>query len=107
MTANCGESTTTGKRLAAMGYHFIAARDLPDGRTAWIARFMFTHAIIVGSLDSAGYDDRWCYATSHAAKRALAAWKPESELEPYGWHRHPASGRRRPNGDAKNEYIQP
>jgi hypothetical protein len=39
------------------------------------------------------------------AVAALEAWDPALELEPCGWFRHPKSGRRRPDGDPEQEYI--
>jgi hypothetical protein len=73
---------------------------------AVICRFLSTDAILLISVDRAmlGYEDRWCYAPG-TADRALAAWNGAGE--PEGWHRHPTTGRRRPNGDASLEYINP
>ena len=68
-------------------------RLLPDGRYAGIAKFMFTSAVIVGTIgDIYGFDDRWCYHSTAEAVAALNAW--DGTGEPKGWHRHPASGRR-------------
>jgi hypothetical protein len=80
---------------------------LPGGRYACLSPFLFTVAIITGDLgDEWGYRDRWCYENSYLAAAALVEWgKRNYEGEPIGWHRHPDSGRRRPGGDASNEYI--
>ncbi|WP_046869335.1 hypothetical protein [Microvirga massiliensis] len=80
-------------------------RPLPDGRRwAGIRPLMFTHAIFVGQIgDKVGYDDRWCYHSYQDAKQALEAWTGEGE--PSGWHRNPRSGRRRPDGDPAQEYV--
>jgi hypothetical protein len=79
---------------------------LPRRRWAAVLPLMFTHAIVVGRLfDEVGYDNRWCYSTSEAAFKALDAW--DGEGEPEGWHRHPTSGRRRPEGDVTQEYVAP
>jgi hypothetical protein len=62
----------------------------------WVAitPFLFTHAIVKGKInDFWGYDDRWCYHSYNSAKEALDKWSFDGE--PEGWHRHPASGRRR------------
>jgi hypothetical protein len=37
--------------------------------------------------------------------RALREW--DGNGEPDGWMRHPDSGRRRPDGDAAREYVEP
>lgn len=73
------------------------------GCYACIVRFAFTHAIITGRFgDDDSYDDRWCYHDYATAKAALDAW--DGEGEPNGWHRHPATGRRR---DGEREWINP
>lgn len=97
------------KRFAAQSYlenfcGYGPIRWLPEDRWAATHRFMFTEAIIVGCLETVlyGYDDRWCFEPGSAAA-ALEAWSGEGE--PEGWHRHPDSGRRRPNGDKAREYV--
>lgn len=78
-----------------------------NGRWAGIFQFMFTGAIIVGQIgDKNCYDDRWCYHDTSAARKGLENWiEQRCEGEPQGWHRHPLSGRRRPDGDADQEYV--
>lgn len=92
--------------LRDQGYSFVV--DCGDGRWAGVMAFMFTVAIVVGRIDDhyPGYDDRWCYGTTDDAITALNLWMLSGfEGEPQGWHRHPASGRRRTNGDPETEYI--
>jgi hypothetical protein len=56
--------------------------------------------------DWTGYDESWCFATRELAFHAIAEWRSRGfEGEPEGWHRHPKSGRRRPEGDPAQEYI--
>lgn len=77
---------------------------LPDGRWGATNQFLFTCAILVGQMrDAYGYADRWCYASEAKAREALEAW--DGTGEPTGWHRHPDSGRRRPDGDPAQEYV--
>lgn len=78
-----------------------------DEKTAvWVTPLMFTFAVIVGPPGEPFYEDRWCYASSDAAINAAVAWEgPYPGTEPYGWHRHPTSGRRRENGDQACEYV--
>lgn len=80
----------------------------PDGRAVWVCPFMFTQAIIVGPAhDVSGYDDRWCYETRTGALAAARAWLANpDEPEPDGWHRHPTTGRRRPDGDPAREHVE-
>lgn len=82
---------------------YRSPRPLGSGRYACIMPLMFTAAIIVGRVGSMCYDNRWCFHSHDAAKRALDAWNGVGE--PEGWHRHPTTGRRRPDGDASREYI--
>jgi hypothetical protein len=35
----------------------------------------------------------------------MHAWNPDEQKEPEGWMRNPPTGRRRPNGNASQEYI--
>jgi len=78
-----------------------------NGRYCCIAPFAFTHAIITGRMgDNWGYADRWCFENIGLALTALFDWAGKDfEGEPQGWHRHPDSGRRRPEGDASKEYV--
>lgn len=79
-----------------------------DGRSIEVMPLMFTAAVIVTPLPItlwSGYTDRWCYGTVPAAVAAAKAWDGVPPGEPDGWHRHPSSGRRRPNGDPAAEYI--
>ena len=90
--------------LTDQGYQ--SPRLIGEGRYAAILPFMYTHAIIVGKVgDRYGYDDRWCFHGPEKARSALEAW--DGVGEPEGWHRHPATGRRRPEGIADLEYINP
>lgn len=77
------------------------------GKWAGLHRFAFTVAIIVGEMhDDYGYSDRFCFDHATVALAALLEWKARNfDGEPIGWHRHPDSGRRRPDGDPKKEYV--
>lgn len=73
---------------------YLDVRSLGDGRYSAIMPLLFTHAIIVGRIgDRVGYSDRWCYGGLSKARTAHNAW--DGQGEPDGWHRHPATGRRR------------
>lgn len=81
-------------------------RRLDDRRYVSVMPLIYTQAIIwgyVGDLDC--YEDRWCYHTAEAAILAASAW--DGTGEPEGWHRHPRTGRRRPDGDPTKEHIAP
>jgi hypothetical protein len=87
--------------LGQQGYDNIKV--LPNGDWAATHRFLFTTAI-VSDLHEYGYEDRWCYHTQATAEQALEAWSGIGE--PQGWHRHPGTGRRRPDGEAGKEHIE-
>jgi hypothetical protein len=95
-----------GQQIADMsGYEYYTR--LPEGRDACIARIGFNW-MIIADLTEWGYGDRWCFATKHLALRGLGMWiDADGKGEPQGWHRHPETGRRRPDGDASKEYINP
>lgn len=80
-----------------------------DGRAGWVMRMMFGARLIVGRCRedwrSDEYDDGWCYKDVSLATAALDRW--DGTGEPEGWHRHPTSGRRRPDGDPSREYVNP
>lgn len=79
-------------------------RMVAPGLYAAIRPFLFTSAVVtVRAGDTHGCDDRWCYHSHAEAKAALDAWNGEGE--PGGWHRHPASGRRR--GDDPPPWAPP
>lgn len=82
---------------------------MDSGVVVHVAPLMFTSAILVSPhLGSLGYADRWCYHTVGAALDAARAWTGDYPgSEPTGWHRHPATGRRRPDGDVSREYVSP
>jgi hypothetical protein len=90
---------------AEQGYYAVVPVGLEE--YAAVHRFMYTWGLLRGLLWlPEGYEDRWCYATLHGAVAGLAEWRSrEFRDEPQGWHRHPATGRRRPEGDATREYI--
>lgn len=78
------------------------------GDAGWCAleRFAYTFAILAG-CDRGGYRDRWCYESRAQALRAFQSWSGAKGTEPDGWHRHPDTGRRRPEGDREREYVAP
>ena len=85
---------------------------LDIGMRGWqvvaVLGFIYTSAIITRGADALlSYDDRWCYHDQPAAIAAARAWLAGDDPEPSGWHRHPATGRRRPGGDPAREHINP
>lgn len=67
---------------------------------------IFTTRVCIGPAKMEYLDDVWCYHRAEDALAAAEAWNGEGD-PPDGWHRHPMSGRRRPNGDPAREYVAP
>lgn len=87
-------------------YGYLAPRPIGNGRWAAVLPFIFTSAIVIGRMGCwETYNDRWCYHDKLDALRALGAW--DGVGEPEGWHRHPATGRRRTEGNPATEYVNP
>ena len=91
---------------AQWDHGFLYRRDLGDGRAVWIYRMIYTWAVCIGTIGDREYDDRWCYMTLNDARAAMDIWDPLTQPEPTGWHRHPGSGRRRPDGDPAREEVR-
>ena len=88
------------------GGRCVFCKDLGDGVYAAVKPLMFHWTMIVGEIgDQCTIADRFCY-DEHPLKAvaALAAW--DGNGDPEGWQRHPATGRRRPDGDPTREYIE-
>lgn len=70
-------------------------------------QLLFHWTLIFGMIgDRFSVEDRWCYLDEAGAVTAQDAWNPTEGEEPTGWHRHPKSGRRRPDGDPAREYVE-
>jgi hypothetical protein len=85
-------------------------KDLQDGTYVLFKRLLYHWTVIRGHIDDhVGYFDRWCYQTEEGARQAFIDFpdSPAASYEPLGWHRHPKTGRRRPEGDPSAEYIDP
>lgn len=84
-------------------------KDLGDGTYVMSKSLLFHWTLIRGQIDDwTGYFDRWCYATRELAEKALHDFpsNPPADYEPTGWHRHPKTGRRRPEGDSAHEHVE-
>lgn len=84
----------------------LAHRDLPDGRVLDVYALLWGRARLLLSRDATdqGAIDVWEYPSVDSATTALGEWDGEGDA-PYGWDRHPRSGRRRPDGDATREHV--
>lgn len=85
---------------------WLVRRDLPGGRRLWLMPMLYGNLrLATGPAEGLSFDDGWCYHDHDAAWRAALEWSGEGE--PDGWVRHVFSGRRRPEGDAAREYVNP
>ena len=86
----------------------LGERRLPGGRWIQIIQMSYGKArLYIGQANCDVYDDGWCYDNKEGAMQAMAEWDPFIDPEPAGWMRHPATGRRRPDGDPKREFVRP
>lgn len=97
------------EHLADLRTWYDTVQEFGDGEYVAIYPLVFHWTMIKGHLDwQEGYLDRWCYVNEPAAREALAEWSARDFVgEPIGWHRHPDTGCRRPDGNSDQEYIAP
>ncbi|WP_165356682.1 hypothetical protein [Sphingosinicella sp. BN140058] len=90
-----------------IGEGYVRLELASDDQWIGIRPLLFHWSMHLGLVgDTMGYNDRWCYQDEAAARAALAEWKSRGfKGEPEGWHRHPLSGRRRPEGRVELEYV--
>lgn len=86
----------------------IASRLFADGTLIGIEPQLHTNRICIAykGTEPRCWDDIWCYEKDIDVIAVIREWKYPEVAEPEGWHRNPTTGRRRPNGDASEEYIR-
>ena len=77
---------------------------LPDGRLCGLLRLLF-HWTVHVDIDPVGYRDRYCFMTPELAIEAMDQW--DGTGDPINWHKHPSTGRLRPDRTAASEIIEP
>lgn len=83
----------------------LVHKDLGNGVYAGVKPLLFHWTLLTGIIgNTSSYEDRYCYQTLVGAIDAMVAWNGNGD--PVGWHRHPRSGRRRPDGDPAREYVE-
>jgi hypothetical protein len=95
-----------GRKAYDAGSDFLFARLIADGRMiAGYPIFGGGVRVGIGLRESCSFADVWDYPVEvvDAGWRALLGW--DGDGEPEGWYRHPASGRRRPDGDPAKEHV--
>jgi hypothetical protein len=91
--------------LSSMGYQYF--RVFEDGQVWAVAPYSISNGRLFVDLESTGYRDFYCFCDYPTALKALQEFDPANMKEPEGWHRHFSTSRRRPDGDASKEYINP
>ena len=82
----------------------VALRILGDGRHLLVTPLLFGRATLGLVGDAPHYDyNAWQYENITAAIQAMLQYDPLVQKEPDGWFRHPATGRRREDGDPSKE----
>jgi hypothetical protein len=83
----------------------------PDGKHYLDIEFINDHSVKLGLTPfvvPGTYSNIWLYEDFEITLAAGYTWAAERfEGEPYGWVRHPGTGRRRHHGDHRSEYYQP
>jgi hypothetical protein len=85
--------------------HVYLVRALPDGREIVVMPWSGHGAQLSIGRRTGFWADTWNYERIATAVSAAKHW--DGVGEPEGWHRHPASGRRRPGGDPGREFVRP
>ena len=92
----------------SLGY--VYARRISNARYLAVETLMHGQAYLKlgGDEDPHGSaDDVWMYEHLECAVVAAASWDPSpGQRDPYGFWRHPATGRRRPFGNPQSEYVR-
>lgn len=88
----------------------ILKRELPSGDWVVLRRMLLGNVRL--SLCDRDPDDVSCfhspnYCYHNVGRAILAVQEWDGEGDPEGWVRHIESGRRRPDGDASQEYVNP
>lgn len=78
-------------------------------RYLWMWHGSNIRLIAVPHGDTMGYDHGWCYPHNPAlVTAAVAAWDPDTEDEPAGWHKRPTFPlRRAPRREEAPDRNQP
>ena len=80
------------------GQHFLAYRDLPDGRLLALVPLLFGRASLTlgpGGADyDGGFSEAWDYDEPGDAVMQFLTWNPAETAEPEGWIRHTPSMRK-------------
>lgn len=81
---------------------WLHERELPNGHVLYLEPMLPGHLSLCLVFDKWNLE-RWCFHDHDAGWRAVLGWNGKGD--PDGWYRHPATGRRRPDGTPESEFI--
>jgi hypothetical protein len=92
--------------------HWAADELAADGefRYVLLSQGFNLRLVMILAGDITGYEWGWCFPRDpEVARRALAAWDPQTQDEPTGWHKRPTGqlARRAPHRDRAPDHNRP
>lgn len=86
---------------------WLYRRVLADGRVLYLQPMLLGNSRISLSRDEQdiGFHSNYCFHDTLEAWRSAVSW--DGDGDPEGWVRHIETARRRPDGDAEREYVNP
>lgn len=85
----------------------LTLRTSGEGRWVGVVLKLLGQASVAIGTDRGFWDDMWDYATVPEALAAWIQWDAIQQAEPEAWIRHPATMRRREEGDPAREEVRP
>jgi hypothetical protein len=84
---------------------YMDPKEIANNRVAVVAQLLYHGTMLIMSKVTfqQGWEEKYCYPSVEAARKALADW--DGNGEPVGWHRHVPSNRRRHEADPLAEYV--
>ena len=82
--------------IEGVGQVLIAKSVIANKQTIFLIKMMYTWRLTVTPADAVeSWTDAWCFDSVLVAGVAFWLWEAEEGTEPWGWIKHPLSGRRR------------
>lgn len=98
------QNQTAAELTMAAKHGYLYVRALPNDRFL-VVEEKISEGAFLKLCDAEDVHGVWDYLELCYAINAAATWDPAKQKEPFGWYRHPASGRRRPFGNPIREVV--